>query len=153
MPVALAEILHEQQVTLRLQARTLENAVRELVQLLAANGKIDNVDEFVAQVLAREEANPSLNEYGVAFPHARTELVDEIVLAIGRSRGGIPFGESGERAQLIFLIGVPQRLLNDYLVVIGTLARATQDEVTRTALLRATTAAELIETLRGVPSL
>jgi mannitol/fructose-specific phosphotransferase system IIA component (Ntr-type) len=79
-------------------------------------------------VLAREEAHPSVVENGAAFPHARTDLVDEIVVGIGRSRAGIPFEHNGVRARLIFVIGVPERLVNDYLICVGTLVRLVRDD-------------------------
>ena len=85
---------------------------------------------------------------GVAFPHARTDLVKDIVLGIGRSPDGVVFGENGELAHLIFVIGVPQRMVTDYLVCVGALARLTKDAATRTALMDAATARELVEILR-----
>jgi mannitol/fructose-specific phosphotransferase system IIA component (Ntr-type) len=147
MAVDLADLLDERHVALQLRARKPPNALHEIVQLLAATGKIDNSQKFFEQVLARELKNPSPVQYGVAFSHARTDLVDQIVIGIGRSRAGITFG--GNRARLIFVIGVPQQLINDYLVCVGTLARIVADEVTRTALLQAETPPEFIEVLKG----
>jgi mannitol/fructose-specific phosphotransferase system IIA component (Ntr-type) len=98
-------------------------------------------------VLSREQANPSVAVNGVAFPHARTDLVDEIVLGIGRSRAGITFGENGVRVRLIFVIGVPERLVNDYLICVGTLARLVKDDATRSALLHAQTPREFLDAL------
>src|SRR6266542_2442578 len=121
MAISLDDLLDEKNVTLRLRSRKAANALREIVQLLAANGKIDNTKDFLEQVLAREQAHPSVVENGVVFPHARTDLVDEIVIGIGRSRAGIPIGADQQRAQLLFVIGVPERLLNDYLICVGTL--------------------------------
>ncbi len=106
MAIALADLLDEKQVILRLRSRKPANAIREIVQVLAHNGKIDMPETFLEQVFARERAHPSVVENGVAFPHARTDLVNQIVLGIGRSRAGIPFGQSGTRAHLIFVIGV-----------------------------------------------
>src|SRR6266705_5858462 len=123
MAIALADLLDEKQVILRLRSRKPANALREIVQLLAKNGKIDQPVKFLEQVLAREQVHPSAVEHGVSFPHARTDLVDQIILGIGRSRAGIPFGENRVRARLIFVIGVPQQLVNDYLICVGTLAR------------------------------
>src|SRR5206468_8104460 len=131
MAISLPDLLDEKQVILRLRSRKPANALREIVQLLANNGKIDNAERFLEQVLAREEAHRSVAEYGVVFPHARTDLVDEIILGIGRSRAGIPFGENGVRARLLFVIGVPQQLVNDYLICVGTLARIVKDHATR----------------------
>ena len=147
MAISLADLLDEKNVTLRLRSRKAANALHEIVQLLGANGKIDNTKDFLEQVLAREQAHPSVVENGVVFPHARTDLVDEIVLGIGRSRAGIPFGENALRARLIFVIGVPERLVNDYLICVGTLARLVKDEATRSTLLRAETAREFLDAL------
>ena len=147
MAIALPELLDEKEVILRLRSRKLPNALREIIQLLAHNGKITDTDKFFEQVLAREHAHPSVVENGVVFPHARTDLVEEIVVAIGRSRAGIPVGPNQRRAQLIFLIGVPERLVNDYLVCVGTLVRLLKDDSTRSALLHAETPREFIDAL------
>jgi mannitol/fructose-specific phosphotransferase system IIA component (Ntr-type) len=147
MAISLADLLDEKNVTLQLRSRKAANALREIVQLLTNNGKIDNAEKFLQEVLVREQAHPSVVENGVAFPHARTDLVDQIVIGIGRSRAGIPFGENALRARLIFVIGVPERLVNDYLICLGTLARLVKDDAIRAALLRAQTPREFLDAL------
>jgi mannitol/fructose-specific phosphotransferase system IIA component (Ntr-type) len=150
MPIALADLLMEQQVIRRLRSGKPANAIREIVDVLASNvsgRKIAKPEAFLKEVLAREQMHPSVVENGVAFPHARTDLVDEIVIGVGRSRAGVPFGENQQRANLIFVIGVPERLLSDYLVCVGTLARLVKDETIRSRLLNAETPREFIEAL------
>jgi len=140
----------EQQVILRLRSRKPANAIREIVHVLASDisgRKIAKPEAFLKEVLAREQKHPSAVANGVAFPHARTDLVDEIVVGVARSRAGVPFGENQQRAHLIFVIGVPERLLSDYLVCVGTLARLVKDETTRSRLLNAETPREFIEAL------
>src|ERR671934_487856 len=105
MPIALTDLLDEREVILRLRSRKPANTIREIVQVLAQTGKIANPAAFLEQVLAREQTHPSIVETGAAFPHARTDLVDEIVVGVGRSRAGIAFGENQQRAHLIFVIG------------------------------------------------
>jgi mannitol/fructose-specific phosphotransferase system IIA component (Ntr-type) len=147
MAIALSELLDENQVILQLRSRKLPYALREIIRVLAQNGKIENEEAFLEKVLAREQAHPSALENGVAFPHARTDLVDEIVIGIGRSRAGIPFGETRVRARLIFVIGVPERLVNDYLICVGTLVRLVKDDATRSTLLYTQTPREFIDAL------
>jgi mannitol/fructose-specific phosphotransferase system IIA component (Ntr-type) len=147
MAIALSDLLDERQVALRLRSRKVPNALREIVQLLAQNEKIADAESFLEQVLAREQEHSSVVENGVAFPHARTDLVDEIVIGIGRSRAGIPMGPEKQRARLIFVIGVPERLVNDYLICVGTLARLARDDATRSVLLHAETPREFIDGL------
>ena len=147
MPIALTDLLDEREVILRLRSRKPANAIREIVQVLAETGRITSPDVFLQQVLAREQTHPSVVENGVAFPHVRTDLVDEIVVGVGRSRAGIPFGENQQRAHLIFVIGVPERLLSDYLICVGTLARLVKDDSKRSRLLNAETPREFVDAL------
>jgi|ERR1700756_3487344 mannitol/fructose-specific phosphotransferase system IIA component (Ntr-type) len=149
MAIALTDLLDEKQVILGLRSRKVPNALREIIELLAQNGKIQDPQPFFEKVLAREEAHPSVVENGVAFPHARTDLVDEILLGIGRSHAGIPFGHNGMRARLIFVIGVPERLVNDYLICVGTLVRLVREDAIRSGLLHAQTPREFLDALRA----
>ena len=152
MAIALADLLDARHVELAVRSRTAPNVIRELIALLPPTEGISDAHQFTAQVIDREKANPSLVEDGVAFPHARTDLVDKIVLAIGRSRAGVSFGSAGERANLIFLIGVPQRLVSDYLVCVGALARIARQESIRAELMRAKTREQFIEVLSAAAS-
>ena len=153
MPIALADLIDPGQIVLNLRAHTQPDAVRELVGLLVAAGRITDADKFLEELRAREVVNSTYAADGVAFPHARTKLVDEIVLAIGRSEAGIPWTGKGEIAHLIFLIAVPDRLISDYLVVVGAIARITKDLPLRTLLLHAENVNEFVATMLGAPSI
>ncbi len=144
MALVLADLLEERHVVLELVGRTRNEALREIVAAM----NVPDETAFLREVIAREELNTTLMPNGVAFPHARTDLVQRIVLGIGRSARGIDFGPDG-RAYLIFVIGVPRRMVNDYLVCVGAIARLVRNTETRSALLASETAAELIELLRA----
>jgi len=153
MSIALTDLVDPKQITLNLRGETQEEAIREIVGLLVGAGKIDNPEKLLEQLKAREAANSTYAADGVAFPHARTKLVDEIVVGIGRSESGIPWTGQGEVAHLIFLIAVPERLISDYLVVVGTIARMTKDRPLRTLLLHAESVDEFVATLLSAPSI
>src|SRR2546423_4080714 len=114
MSIALADLIDPRQIGLNLRARTQTAAMSEIADLLVANGKIDNAERFLNKLQAREQTNSTYAADGVAFPHARTKLVEKIILSIGRSDAGIPWRNKGEIAHLIFLIAVPERLISDY---------------------------------------
>ena len=152
MAIALADLLDVKQVELAMRSRTPEKAIRELIALLGQNNQVTDANSFAEAVIERERANPSVVEHGVAFPHARTDLVQAVVLAIGRSRAGIPCGQVGARAHLIYLIGVPQRLVGDYLICVGALARLSSNQSIRAQLMRARTPEEFVEILRTAAS-
>ncbi len=128
---------------LELVARTRDETLREIVATI----DLAQPEAFLQEVIAREEVQTTLVSHGIAFPHARTNLLERIVLGIGRSVEGVSFGPD-QRAHLIFVIGIPQRMVSDYLVCVGALARLTRAEEMRQALLRAETAGEFVELLR-----
>ena len=153
MAIALADLIDPAHITLNLRVHSQTHTLREIVDLLVAAGKIDNAEKFLEQLRAREVTNSTYAADGVAFPHARTKLVDEIVVGVGRSEAGIPWTGKGEIAQLIFLIAVPERLISDYLVVVGAIARITRDRPLRTLLLHAESVDDFVATLLSAPSI
>jgi mannitol/fructose-specific phosphotransferase system IIA component (Ntr-type) len=153
MAIALADLVNPKQITLNLRAGSLAEANHELVGLLAAGDAIRNPEKFLEELRGREAINSTYAADGVAFPHARTKLVDQIVLAIGRTEAGVPWTGKGEIAHLIFLIAVPERLISDYLVVVGAIARVTKDRPLRTLLLHAESVDEFVATLLSARSI
>lgn len=143
MPLVLADLLDEQRLLLDLRARTRVEALREIINAM----QIPQSEAFLREVVAREESSSTLMPIGVAFPHARTELVQQIVLGIGRSIAGVDFGD-GARAHLLFVVAVPRRMVNDYLVCVGALARLVRKSETRAALMQSKTPHEFAELLR-----
>jgi len=149
MPSLLNELLDPKQVVLELRATNESQAILEIVELLRANGKVEEYYKFSDAVMEREGRSSTNTGDGVAFPHARTDLVEKMVLGIGRSQKGVRFGEAKKPVHLIFLVGVPKRMVNDYLVCVGALARLVSDKAIRGKVLEAGTAEELIEQLRS----
>jgi len=145
MAVVLADLLDAKHVTLELAVGSRDEALRAIVSRM----DIAERERFLGEVVAREEVHTTLMGKGVAFPHARTDLVSEIVLGIGRSAAGVPFGPGGELAHLVFVIGVPKKRVNDYLVCVGALARLTKAEATRDELMQSQSAEEFVEILRA----
>jgi mannitol/fructose-specific phosphotransferase system IIA component (Ntr-type) len=149
IPALLDGLLDPKHVALDLPGSTAGEAIWEIVELLREGGDLNKPKEFFEAVMAREEKASTVAGGGVAFPHARTELVDQILLGIGRSRKGIVFGGEPDLVHLIFVIAVPQQMVNDYLICVGALARLLRHEETRQALLVAATPAEFFDQLRA----
>lgn len=148
MPALLSEILDPNLVVLDLREQTAAEAILEIVERLRDHGHVHDFYRLADAIMEREGKSSTNTGEGVAFPHARTDLVDHLVLGIGRSKAGIPFGYSSEPVHLIFLIGVPQRMVTDYLVCVGALARVIRDKARRDAILATQSAEEFVELLR-----
>jgi mannitol/fructose-specific phosphotransferase system IIA component (Ntr-type) len=148
MSALLSEILDPKLVVLELREATAAEAILEIVERLRDHGLVHDFYKLADAVMEREGKTSTNTGEGVAFPHARTDLVDRIVLGVGRSKEGIPFGYSNELVHLIFLVGVPERMVTSYLVCVGALARVVKEKSRRDALMAATTAEEFVELVR-----
>jgi len=148
MPSSVSDLLQEDQIMLDLRDQTQSGALRELVDLFANNPAVKDLNALHEALLSREKANSTVVGNGVAFPHARTDCVDKIVLAVGRSIAGVKFESSPDPVHLIFMIGTPKAMISDYLVCIGSLARYVKDKEVCARLMQAKTPAEFIAVLK-----
>jgi mannitol/fructose-specific phosphotransferase system IIA component (Ntr-type) len=148
MSALLSEILDPKLVVLELREQTAAEAILEIVERLRDQALVHDFYKLADAIMEREGKTSTNTGEGIAFPHARTDLVDRLVLGIGRSTKGIPFGYSSELVHLIFLVGVPQRMVTSYLVCVGAVARVVKDKARRDALMAATTAEEFVELMR-----
>lgn len=120
---------------LDLKALTREDAVRDIVSALPTS-KVNDKEKFISEILARETLGSTAIGYGVAIPHARTDVVNEFVIGFGRSKAGIDFkSNNGDKVHLLFVMGAHPRDLNLYLVLLAELAKCLMDKSFREALL------------------
>jgi PTS system fructose-specific IIA component len=98
-------------------------ATRALASRLAANGRVTDLDGFLADVAAREAQMPTGLEGGIGIPHARSSHVSEPSLAFGRTTAGVDFGAADGPAHLIFLIAAPAGGDSDHMTILASLAR------------------------------
>ncbi|KUO10783.1 PTS fructose transporter subunit IIABC [Streptomyces sp. DSM 15324] len=110
-------------VDLDLSADTKEAAARSLAARMVAQGRVTDLDGFLADVAAREAQMPTGLDGGIGIPHCRSEHVTEPTLAFGRSATGIDFGAADGPADLIFLIAAPAGADDAHLTILSSLAR------------------------------
>src|SRR5450755_4740890 len=143
----ISSLLKPEQIKMELAQQQRCNAINEVAQLLQANPNVTNFAGFYEELLARERIESTCLGNEIAFPHARTDSLKGMVLAIGRSTTGVWFENSGQSVKLIFVIGTPKRMVTDYLSVVGGLARLLKDAGTRDKLINAPTVEDFIATL------
>ncbi|MEU5538775.1 fructose-specific PTS transporter subunit EIIC [Streptomyces sp. NPDC020362] len=110
-------------VDLDLSADTKETAARALAERMVAQGRVTDLEGFLADVAAREAQMPTGLDGGIGIPHCRSPHVTEPTLAFGRSAAGIDFGAADGPADLIFLIAAPAGADNAHLTILSSLAR------------------------------
>lgn len=135
---------------LDLQAESGEAAIRALHERLATTtNAILNAPRFLEEVHARMRLAPVCIAEDIALPHARTDCVSRLVLAVGRSAKPIPFDEEHRGVHLVFLIGTPKNAVTEYLRAVAALSRRLRNPGIRKQLLEASDETEFRALLSG----
>src|SRR3974377_657767 len=89
----LGDILSREQIITDLRATNRWEAIDELINNLVATAKIRaNNHEAIAAVVKKRESSMSTGiGFGIGIPHASTDLINEVVGALGRSKTGVNF--------------------------------------------------------------
>jgi mannitol/fructose-specific phosphotransferase system IIA component (Ntr-type) len=147
MAARLSQLLHPARIQLNLQSNKRTAALHEVARLLETHPDVVNFQGFYNELLARERLDTTCLGNEIALPHARTEHVKSLVLAVGRSPGGVFFENSNQTVRLLFVLGTPKSNPGDYLMLVGALCRLIKDDVNRDALLAAPTPEAFIATV------
>jgi len=139
MATRLSKLLDPARITLGVQQTKRTAALNEVAKLLENHPDVVNYAGFYQELLARDRLDTTCLGNEVALPHARTEHVKKIVVAVGRSDQGILFENSNQNVRLMFVLGTPKNNPTDYLILVGALCRLIKDTAHRDALLAAPT--------------
>jgi fructose-specific phosphotransferase system IIA component len=143
----------ERLIDLDVPAAGKESVISSMVEILSRSPNLTNKDQFLRDVLAREELVTTGVGYGVAFPHAKSDAVKAVVFALGRTREGVDFAAlDGKPVRLIFLIGAPRRQEPSriYLNLMARLSFLMKDEGNRRLLLETGSVEEVARLLDSV---
>ncbi|MEI7553604.1 MAG: PTS sugar transporter subunit IIA [Verrucomicrobiota bacterium] len=146
----LTSLLAPARILLQVQGTRRTAALHEVARLLDGHPDIANFAGFYDELLARDRLDTTCLGNGIALPHARTEHVRQIVLAVGRSDAGIPFDAAGEIVKLFFVLGTPKSKPGDYLAVVSALCKLLRDPADRAALLAAATPEDFIAAVGAI---
>lgn len=84
-------MLNVKNIKLNMTARTKEEVIEELTDLLIQDGAVTNKEGFIRDVWLREELGSTGFENHIAIPHGKSSGVSRTALAIGRTQHAIPW--------------------------------------------------------------
>jgi len=139
---------HKNCVIPELEVENKADVLRCLIDLLFETHKLHDRDQVMAQIVAREATESTGIGHGIAIPHARISKLNKLHCAIGRSTKGIDFSAVDRKnVHLVFLIVYPPVQQNRYLDFVATLTRLLRNPGNFKAIMAATTAKDILETL------
>ena len=133
----LSDILSKEQIVTDLQAANRWQAIDELIKNLVATGKInpEHQTAITAVVNKRESSMSTGIGFGIGIPHASTDLIHEVVGALGRSRTGVNFDSLDNLpVHLVMLFLVPQGQFQKHLHTLANIAKLLHKAEFRQAL-------------------
>jgi len=147
----LGDILGPEQIISDLQATNRWEAIDELITNLVATNKIKAEHrEAVAAVVKKRESSMSTGiGFGIGIPHASTDLIYEVVGALGRSKNGVNFDAlDNQPVNLVMLFLVPQGQFQKHLHTLANIAKLLHKAEFRQALEQAPSAEAMLQIIR-----
>ena len=147
----LGDILTREQIVTDLKATNRWEAIDELINNLVVTGRIKAEDhDAISAVVKKREASMSTGiGFGIGIPHASTDLIQEVVGALGRSVKGVSFDSlDNQPVTLVMLFLVPQGQFQKHLHTLANIAKRLHKAEFRQALEKAPDADAMLKIIR-----
>ncbi len=131
----LSELLNPEAVRIPLQAKTKDEAIRELVELVEKAHGLSSDGDILSRVVRRESMMSTGIGNGVAIPHGKTRQVDQLVAACAVSPAGVDFeAVDGEPATLFILLVSPENVRGPHVKALASISRLLKEQSVRDSL-------------------
>ena len=143
--INLNNFITEEQICLELSAIDKVGILKEMLDVLGNDGRIIDQEELFKALLTREDLETTGIGEGIALPHARTDIVKELMVAFGRSKKGVDFEALDDNpVHLVLLIVGPRKDSSKLMRVLAGVCRILRNSDFRQALLTAESKREII---------
>ncbi len=137
----LTDILHPQCIKVPLTATDKQAAIYELVDLLAQQHAIANVDELKKVVWERETTRTTGIGNGIAIPHGKTSSNDQLLMAVGKPASPMEFDSLDQKpVNLILLLVSPTDQTSLHIQALAAVSQMLVNDETRENISQATDA-------------
>jgi len=135
----------------RIEAGNRDDAISELIQLMALKEFVENPEDLSAAALRREAIVSTALDHGLAFPHVRGIEGGGLTFSLGLKKRGFKFDPyAGRLTRIVFFIVVPSATSVFYLQVLSGLIEALREDSARKKLLACETPEQMWTALKGL---
>ena len=140
------DILAPESMIMALKATNKEDAIKEMADLEVKTGIVNDEDEFIKSIWARENESTTGIGDGIAMPHARNKTINKARVLFAKSEKGIDYNSlDGQPVHLFFMITAPDGADNTHLEALAKLSGLLIDPDLVSALKEAQTPEEVIQ--------
>jgi mannitol/fructose-specific phosphotransferase system IIA component (Ntr-type) len=149
----LTDLLTIDRIKIPLQARTKDEILRELVQVIRAKSRFDDGDDILRAVQERESLLSTGIGNGVAIPHGKSPVVPDLIMAAGCTPEPIEFDAlDGAPVSLFFLLVGPETAAGPHIKALSRISRLVRRDDARQRLLNAKSPEEFFRALQEAES-
>jgi PTS system fructose-specific IIC component len=140
------DLLSPDLMIMDLKATTQEEAIKEMADLEVKQDVVNNEDEFIKSIWAREKESTTGIGDGIAMPHARNKYINRAAVLFAKSPKGIDYNSlDGQPVHLFFMITAPAGADNTHLQALAKLSSLLINPDVVSALKAATKPEEVID--------
>ena len=142
--------LAKDMVFVRLQGRTKEAVINEMLDRLSESGKLPDRRAAYRAVMEREAKMSTGLNNGIAIPHGKTATLDSLVACLGVSEHPVDFASQDSQPSRVFIITLsrPDKT-GPHLEFLAEVSALLKNKEKRTAILAAATPDEVLRILNG----
>lgn len=143
------ELINENLIVLDYEPSNQRDILNELSELMLIEGRLNNKDDFIDAVIARENEFPTCFDFGVAIPHGKTDACKVPSLAFMRLKNPMDWSENCKnQAKIVFLIGVLESEAgNTHLKILAKLSRLLMDDGFRKSMIESSNKYDVMKVL------
>jgi len=147
----LMDFLIPDAIEANIKSNNKTDAIKELTALLKGTGTIADDEPVAKVVLEREELGSTGIGEGIAVPHGKSDAVDNVVAAFGRSEKGIDFKSEVDNipVHLVFLLVAPIGSSGPHLLALARISRLLKSKDFRERLLKAKSKSEILDIFKS----
>ena len=135
-------------IRIGLKSKVKKDVLEELVDVLAAAGKVSDKKKVMQVLMEREELGSTGIGQGVAIPHGKTDDVGNLVAAFGLSKEGCQFDTlDGDPVNIFFMLLAPYNASGIHLKSLAKISGLLKDKYFRKGLMNCATPEEVIKVI------
>jgi len=133
---------------LDLKSTTKEGVIREMIQHMAKDGTIPDVEAAYNSVIEREKRMSTGMQHGIAVPHGKTVTVENLTVALGIKPDGVDFHSLDGKPCRIFVMTISSTTqTGPHVQYLYEISRLLTRPAIRERLIKARTKADIVTIL------
>jgi len=128
-----------------------KSCLQEMVDFLHEKGVLPSPEDFIKRIIERENMMSTGIGKNIAIPHARSNSVTELKVAVFVLSNELEFDSiDGLPVRVIFMISVPEAMKQEYMKILSLLSNFCREDSNRNDIINSSSSEEAYGYLRGL---